>query len=72
MKATSFFTAALLAITTSASPAGKSSFGTQQLATFDDLPGVPAVSEINPVGTYKGLKYNSFNVLVSSIGRGDL
>lgn len=39
----------------------------QQLATFDDLTGIPAVSEINPVGTYKGLQYNSFDVLVQGV-----
>ncbi|THW03546.1 hypothetical protein D6D02_03167 [Aureobasidium pullulans] len=41
--------------------------GTQQVATFDDLTGIPAVSEINPVGSYKGLKYNSLDILQTGV-----
>lgn len=40
----------------------------QELATFDDLTCVPAISEANPVGTYKGLKYKAFDVLVQGVG----
>ena len=41
--------------------------GTQQVATFDDLTAIPAVSEINPVGSYKGLKYNSLDILQTGV-----
>ena len=41
--------------------------GTQQVAAFDDLTGIPAVSEINPVGSYKGLKYNSLDILQTGV-----
>ncbi|EHK97891.1 hypothetical protein GLAREA_06337 [Glarea lozoyensis ATCC 20868] len=36
---------------------------TDQLATFQDLTALPALSQINPIGTYKGLQYRSFNLL---------
>ncbi len=64
MKVTSFISHAFAAVAF-AVPSGKgsSSQGTAQLATFDDLTAVPALSQINPVGTYKGLKYRSLNVL---------
>ena len=41
--------------------------GTQQVATFDDLTAIPAISEINPVGSYKGLKYNSLDILQTGV-----
>ncbi|GAB7366490.1 hypothetical protein MBLNU230_g8283t1 [Neophaeotheca triangularis] len=37
--------------------------GTQQLATFDELPSLPGISQINPVNVHKGINYNSFNVV---------
>ena len=38
-----------------------------QLATFDDLVAVPAIPEVDPVGTYMGLSYNAFNVLEQGV-----
>lgn len=38
-----------------------------QVATFDNLAAVPAIPEINPIGTYMGLTYNAFNVLQQGV-----
>ena len=53
MKVTSVLAVAFAALA-SASPLGLlgKQTGSQKLATFDDLPAVPAVSQLNPVGTY--------------------
>lgn len=53
MKVSSFFTAAFATIA-AASPVSekRSAFSSQQLAKFDNLPSVPAISELSPVGTY--------------------
>lgn len=58
----SIASAITLAAAVSASPLF-SSKGTQQLATFDDLTAIPAVSEVNPVGVYKGLDWAALDVL---------
>lgn len=42
--------------------------GTSQLATFDDLPSLIGVSELNPVGNYKGLNWRALDVLQAGIG----
>lgn len=36
---------------------------------FDDLTAVPALPEVDPVGTYKGLQWNAFNVLEQTLGK---
>lgn len=41
--------------------------GQQILATFDDLPSLPGVSELNPVGNYRGLKWQGFDVLQAGV-----
>ncbi|KAK3714703.1 hypothetical protein LTR37_007683 [Vermiconidia calcicola] len=63
MKLTTTLSLALAALA-SAVPTDQTSFtGVARLATYDDLKAVPGISQINPVGTYKGLVYRSFNVL---------
>lgn len=57
-----FFFFTLLAFS-SALSIPRTTSGVQQVATFDDLIALPALSQVNPVGVYKGLKYNSLNVL---------
>ncbi|GAB7366176.1 hypothetical protein MBLNU230_g7736t1 [Neophaeotheca triangularis] len=37
----------------------------QRVANFDDLAAIPGVSQVNPVGTYMGIDFNSFNVLLA-------
>jgi hypothetical protein len=67
MKFTGLVSLAVVALT-AAAPNGKgSSKAVPQLATYDDLPSVPAISQLSPVGTYKGLKYNSWNVLQQGV-----
>ncbi|KAK5170312.1 uncharacterized protein LTR77_004899 [Saxophila tyrrhenica] len=39
-----------------------STTGIPKLAKYDDLPGMIGASQLNPVGTYLGLTYRSFNV----------
>lgn len=58
MKASTILAAASAALA-AALPSGGRSFGNQpqpqpqqQLATFDNLPSVPAISELSPVGDY--------------------
>jgi hypothetical protein len=41
--------------------------GTTVLATFDDLASLPGVSELNPVGNYKGLNWKSLDVLQAGV-----
>lgn len=54
---------ALLGLASAAPTASTSYSGTQVLATFDDLTAVPGVSELSPVGVYKGLNWTSLDVL---------
>jgi hypothetical protein len=42
-------------------------FGTEVLATFDDRTSIPAVSEINPVGNYKGLNWKALDILQAGV-----
>ncbi|KAK3679523.1 hypothetical protein LTR78_001084 [Recurvomyces mirabilis] len=64
--------ATLLAIA-HAAPSGSGSSSSssvqknQVLATFDDLTAVPGASELSPINTYKGLNYNSFDVLQAGV-----
>ncbi|CZT18131.1 uncharacterized protein RCC_03971 [Ramularia collo-cygni] len=41
--------------------------GTDELATFDDIKALPALSELSPIGVYKGLEYRSFDTLVAGL-----
>ncbi|KAK5170314.1 uncharacterized protein LTR77_004901 [Saxophila tyrrhenica] len=67
MKVTGFLSLAFAALA-SAVPAGQTtSKGVSQLAKFDDLTAVPGISQINPVGIYKGINYRSFNVLQNGV-----
>lgn len=63
MKFTNLFTAAFVALVAASPVEIAKRTAVQTLATFDDLKAVPAISQINPVGNYKGLNYRSFNVL---------
>lgn len=59
----------LLAAAVQANPVPAAApFGTSVLATFDDLPSVPGVSELNPVGNYKGLNWKALDVLQAGVG----
>lgn len=53
MKVTGFFTAAFAALAAASPVEVKKVTSTQQLAVFDDLPSVPAISQLNPVGNYR-------------------
>ena len=47
-------------------PAAKD-FGTTVLATFDDRTALPGVSQLNPVGNYKGLNWKALDVLQAGV-----
>jgi hypothetical protein len=70
MQLSALIIAASLSLLTSANPialdtrtSSPSCKKADQLATFQDLTAVPALSQISPVGTYKGINYRSFNVI---------
>lgn len=58
----------LLSAATQATPVPASSASSNTvLATFDDLPSLPGVSQLNPVGNYKGLNWNALDVLQAGV-----
>ena len=53
MKVTSLFTLAFAALSAASPLEVEKRTSSQQLATYDDLKAVPALSQVNPVGTYR-------------------
>ena len=47
---------------------GQSCPATSELATFDNIPTLPGVSQLSPVGDYDGLAFNSLDVLQAGVG----
>ena len=67
MKTAIFAAVASLALAAAAPSSSNSCASKKELATFDDLAAVPGASELTPVGTYDGLKYNSWTVLSAGV-----
>lgn len=68
MKFTSSSAIPLLAALAHANPVpAQSAAGTNVLANFDDLASLPGVSELSPVGNYKGLTWDGFDVLQAGV-----
>ncbi|KAK5130092.1 hypothetical protein LTR08_002480 [Meristemomyces frigidus] len=70
MKSSFASAAALIVAAANAMPMAGSSWGpqgTSELATFDDLTATPLLSELSPVGTYKGLNWAALDVLQAGV-----
>lgn len=71
MKTNALFAVASAALAAAAPSRGKgpsrNCASKSELATFDNLPTLPAAAELSPVGNYDGLTYNSLDVLNAGV-----
>lgn len=58
---------ATLATLATATVIPKYGLGTSELATFDDIQALPALSELSPIGVYKGLEYRALDTLIQGL-----